>query len=821
MTLISHKLAPNVKKAIRLAEHLAQEHAHASYAPPHLLYAILDADLGLHGLLKALEIEPTELRNWALNQVSKLPKSARQVVKPKGDEAVVKVFQETHKLCIRYDQNEVAPLDILEALISPNVGFEEAQLRRLPIALYEVINWRTVNGAQQEILQESNGHEKAAAQKSAANAGQDFLTKYCEELNVLGRAGGIDPVLGRDRELKQLMEILTKRISPNVLIVGEPGVGKTSIVGGLVLKILAGNVSENLQAASIFSLDVSGNLVAGAFKGEIEERLKSILQAIKDYPGKAILFIDEIHILLDEKGPVGSGVVNLLKPELSRGEITVIGATTQNEYQKYIEKDAAFNRRFSRLTIEEPDEITAGLMLQGLVGKYEDFHKIKITPTAITSAVALAKKYIKDKHLPASAIELMDFTQACAVQMNATNQEVLKIIEDAFQADEAPDAAKYIAKLNDELSELVTGRLEEEDLATANMPATFEKIKAWTAVAKTEINADDVEAITAYKTGIALGQLRSKEQEKLQNAVALLQQRVVGQDHVVEAVARGLKTFRANLKEAKEPGAIFFFTGPTGTGKTELAKAIAELLFDDEEAMMRFDMSEFQESHSVATLLGAPPGYAGYEEGGILVNNVRKKPYSVVLFDEIEKAHPDIYGIFLQMLTDGRLQDKKGKLADFSNTVIIFTSNAGAHEIVEKFKQGEHPTPEELKVILRETKHFKDEFLGRVDSQILPFKQISEPVARLILRIHYRKFVKLLKNQHQMNFTAGQDVMDHLIDIGFSPIYGARPLKNAIKTFLSPPLADKIIMGEIEKGDRVSIHLNKDKEIIWDIKKAI
>lgn len=820
MYLEDYLLSDAAQKVIRLAEELAGEYAHANYSAGHLLWAVAQEDIGLHPLFRQLEKEPSELQKWGLNQIEKLPKTTRYLEVIPADKPAFAILKETQKLCLRYGASEITPLDILEAICTPDVGFDASLIRRLPIALYEIIDWRNKHFSA-NVSGSIPGGTTFSTGASAGDVASSYqiLSKYCEDLNAFAREGRIDPVVRRDRELKQLVEILGKRLSPNVLIVGDPGVGKTAIVGGLTLKIMEGKVPDPISSASIFSLDVSGRLVAGAFKGEVEERMKSILKAAKSYGNKLILFIDEIHVLLDERGPVGSGVVNLLKPELSRGEITVIGATTQAEFQKYIEKDSAFNRRFSPLVIPEPDEDGAIEMLQGLAPKYEDFHGLKITPEAISASVKLAKKYVRDRYLPASAVELLDFTMSCAVQMNATSKTILEEIEKEWQNAKPDDSGIYLEKLRSQLSELLVGRLDDDgnEEQPLGLPQTFDKLKDWTEELKDTVSPEDIEAITAYRSGIPIGRLRSKEQEKLINIHELLRRRVVGQDHVIDAVAKGLKAFRTNLKDPREPGAVFFFTGPTGTGKTELAKAIAELLFDDEDALLRFDMSEFQESHSVATLLGAPPGYVGYDEGGILVNNVRKKPYSVVLFDEIEKAHQDIYGIFLQMLTDSRLQDKQGKKADFSNTIIIFTSNAGANRIVEVFERGEQPTTEQLKALLRETRQFKDEFLGRVDSQILPFAPITEPVAKLILNIHFQKFVKLLQKQHNVQLSASEELMDYLVEIGFSPLYGARPLRNAIRSYLTPPIADKIILGEILAGDIVNIGIGQDRSLTWEL----
>lgn len=819
MYLTEYLFSNSAQLTIRLAEQMAMEHAHESYGPAHLLWALTKEDVGLYPLFQQLEKDPVDIQRWALSQIEKLPKTPKYLPSVSGNEEAVNVFKETQKLCLRYGVDEINPIDFLEAICTPGTGFPAESLRRFPLALYEIIEWRNKNASS---VFSSDASKTSQGSRLSPVSGQQILEKYCDDLTQMARYGKIDPLVGRDRELKQLIEILGKRLSPNVLIVGDPGVGKTAMVGGLAMNILSGNVPEKLKSASIFELDVSGRLVAGAYKGEVEERLKSVLKAIKSFGCKAILFIDEIHVLLDERGAVGSGVVNLLKPELARGELTVIGATTQAEYQKYIEKDSAFSRRFSRLVIAEPDEQLAVTMLKGLMPKYEAFHGLKVSPKSIEVAVKLAKRYVGDRFLPVSAIELLDFAMSCAVQMNATSGQVLSDLEKQWQENPGQDQAELRKSLRNRLSELLVGRLgDEEELSKKSFSELLSDLRTWTAEPKLQVEEGDIAAMIAYRTGIPIGRLRSKEQEKFQNIQERLRNRVVGQDHVLEAVAHALKAFRANIKELHEPGAIFFFTGPTGTGKTELAKAIAELLFDDENAMIRFDMSEFQESHSVAALLGSPPGYVGYEEGGLLVNKVRKQPYSVVLFDEIEKAHADIYGIFLQMLTDSRLQDKHGKMADFTNTIIIFTSNAGAEGIVDVFNQDRTPKPEELKTILRATRKFKDEFLGRVDTQILPFAPISEEVAQLILGIHFKKYCRLLKQQHNLDLNASEGVKQFLIKVGFSPLYGARPLKNAIKTFLTPPIADKIIMGKISPGDRVELDIDESENLVWEVLKPV
>ena len=615
--------------------------------------------------------------------------------------------------------------------------------------------------------------------------------------------------------------------------------GKTAVVGGLALNILAGKVPERLRSSAVYELDVSGRLVAGAFKGEVEERLKHVIQDIKSQ-NNAILFIDEMHTLLDPNGSVGSGAVNLLKPELARGELTVIGATTEAEYREFFETDPAFKRRFTVLHIDEPSEAVAIDILRGLVSRYEDFHKVKLEDDAMPLSVQLAKRYMGDKKLPSSALEVMDVTMAAVAVLNETNRAEIEDIEREWaekvkelEISDPPQYEKGLKRLEtsltNRLSHLLTQRLDstqndENTEGVGGFEQKLTQLKFWTDEPKTTVLPEDIAATIAYMTGIPMGKIQAEEQRQLLQMEAHLEKQVVGQDYALKTVASALRRSRAGLREANKPAAAFFFLGPTGTGKTELTKAIANLLFNDPNALIRFDMSEFKEEHSAALLYGSPPGYIGYKEGGLLVNKIRQKPYSVVLFDEIEKAHKSVYDIFLQILDEGSVSDKQGKKGDFTKATVIFTSNIGSEWIVNKFKKDEIPTRDELREVMSDarmpdgSKAFRPEMLGR-SMQLIPFAPITEGVAARILDIHLKNFSKLLSRQ-DIHFHYTEGAKKTLVESGFSPMYGARPLKDTIEERIATPLSDKIIGGDIEKGSTVTVDWDEEtKQFSWDILK--
>lgn len=820
----------DLKQAIQIAQSIAKEYRCDQYGSPHLLKAVLHDDIGISSFLKLAKIDVNRLREWADYRIKKYPRSARPAAEPRADATVEKVMNVADIVRLKLTVDQVDSACVLAALCKPKVGFTEDALKTFPLTeeqLLQVYLDEAINTAPAPAS--ANGAKKNSS--LAGNKEGGALERFCIDVTELARSGGIDNIVGRNREIRKVAEILGRRTKPNVIIVGEPGVGKTALVEGFAHLIVAGEVPNRLQNAELLELD-TGSLIAGAaYKGEIEERLKGILAEIKAEPGR-ILFIDEIHILLDPQGGAG-GAANLLKPELARGELTVIGATTHAEYRKYIEKDEAFKRRFDIVAVEEPDEKKAVRMLQALAPAYGEHHDLELTHEALTESVSLATRYMKDRQLPDAAIDLLDRTAAAVRMMVDTSlDEVDRFagkLDDLVEEYQEGDADLYLAELQwyetqlrDSVSPILmgkisdlkqTGSIEDTGLLLEYLRELIDGLREHAGGEKTSIEAADVAAMVAFAKGIPIGKIQADEREKLDGMADQLNGRVIGQEHAVSSIASAIKVSRAGIADAGRPVGSFFLLGPTGTGKTELAKALADYLFNDENAMIRFDMSEFTQQNSGELLTGAPPGYVGYEEGGMLVNNIRKQPYSVVLFDEIEKAHPEVFKTFLQVLDDGKLMDKLGKVGDFTNAIILFTSNVGSEYVVESFNKGEIPSQQLLTD--RMGQYFKDEFLGRL-TEIIPFAPISETNIVRIFRLQVRKLLKSLRLKG-METTLTPVAENYYAMRGYSPRFGARPLRRVILNDLQKPISHLIISGKLQEGKSLTIDLDDAGEPKFNI----
>ncbi len=674
---------------------------------------------------------------------------------------------------------------------------------------------------------QQNGQEKA-------------LDKFARNLNELAAQGKLDPVIGRDEEIRRVLQILSRRTKNNPILIGEPGVGKTAIAEGLAQRIVSGDVPENLKSKKVYSLDM-GALIAGAmYKGEFEERLKSVIKEVVESDGEVILFIDEIHTLVGAGGGQGAmDAANILKPALARGELRAIGATTLNEYQKYFEQDKALERRFQIVMIDEPDEQSAISILRGLKEKYETHHQVRILDEAIIAAVDLSIRYISDRFLPDKAIDLIDEAASrLRLQINSVPEELedvqrkirqLEIEREAIKREndkkKVDELTKSINELNKEregiqqrwetergfvekiqrekknieqykyqatvaeregnygkVAELRYGKIAESEAAIAKAKEQLIKVQGDNPLVDEEVSADDVAEIVSRWTGIPVHKMMQSEREKLLNLETELHKRVVGQDDAIAAVSDAIRRSRAGLQDSKRPIGSFIFLGTTGVGKTELAKALAEFLFDNENNMVRIDMSEYQERHTVSRLIGAPPGYVGYEESGQLTEAVRRKPYSVVLLDEIEKAHPDVFNILLQVLDDGRLTDNKGRLVDFKNTIIIMTSNVPEGEL---------------------RNHFRPEFLNRIDD-IIVFKQLTEEQIVSVVAMQFNKVKEMLKpNGIDINMTDA--AMKYMAKISYDPQYGARPVKRMMQREMLNELSRMIIADKVNKDKPITV----------------
>jgi ATP-dependent Clp protease ATP-binding subunit ClpB len=690
------------------------------------------------------------------------------------------------------------------------------------------------------------------------------LEKYTVNLIKKAKEGKLDPVIGRDEEIRRVIQILSRRIKNNPVLLGDPGVGKTAIVEGLAQRIVAGDVPDTLKYKEILALDLAGLLAGSAYRGEFEQRLKKLLQEIEKSEGKYILFIDELHTLVGAGGAEGAvDASNMLKPALARGILHAIGATTVKEYRQYIEKDAALERRFQPVYVEEPTPEDTLAILRGIKEKYEVHHGIKISDDALIAAVDLSVRYITDRFLPDKAIDLIDEAAAAVkIEVDSMPTELDQIKRKIFQLEIELQALKKEKGLEtrkkalesekkqlQEKFEILKKKWEEQkkivselqklrlqldqlknelekaerevlldkaaELKYGKIPQTEKKLKEvekqWLNIAKEErllkeeVTDEDVAKIVSRWTGIPVTRLLTSEAEKLAHLEEELKKRVVGQDHALEKIAKAIRRVRAGLSDENRPIGAFLFLGPTGVGKTETAKALAYSLFNDEKAMIRIDMSEYQEAHTVARLIGAPPGYVGYEEGGQLTEAVRRKPYSVVLFDEVEKAHPQIFNIFLQIFDEGRLTDGRGRTINFKNTIIILTSNLGAEIFQEKLSAKEKE--EKINEIIK--KFFRPELINRIDSIII-FNPLDEKMMEKIVDIQLQKVQEKLNSQN-LKLSVSQNFKKHLIKIGFDEVYGARPLKRLINELILDEIAMLIIEGKVKSGDLIIIDLKEGK----------
>ena len=815
-------LNESMKAAVEIAQSLAKEYNNEYFYPAHILRALLHKEVGLKNFIESIGKDAGYIMEWAEVRMDEYPKVAKVKDHITGDEGVKALFNDADNVRIKLGLDQISPICAFTAIIKPGVAFSGAQLKSFPVKEKEVLELYL---KEDNVQQAVNGVAQGAAPAAGA------LFKYCIERTALAREGKTDPIIGRDMETRMMMEILCRRTKPNVIIIGEAGVGKTALIDGLALDIVNKMVPAQLADSLLFELDL-GALIAGAsYKGEIEDRLKNILKEVKQY-SKAIIFIDEIHILLDNKsGGIGGGAANLLKPELARGEITVIGATTNDEYRKHIEPDQAFTRRFEVLTVTEPTEVAAEKMLHRLAPRFAEHHQLTIDNEAIKECVRLSKRYLKDRRLPDAAIDLLDRTMAAIKLMVDTNKQDLENLKADYEKIKVGEPVSEYQLFNDykwlnsvlhnKISPVLLGRLEDpvqtDKFETSTefdefLIQSFEKLLSFADDKKTDVNKEDIASVISYKTGIPLGKIQAKEKDKLLNMDSYLKKRVIGQDYAVKAISEAILESRSGLNKKGQPIGSFFFLGPTGTGKTELAKSLAEFLFNDEKAMIRFDMSEFKEEHSAALLYGAPPGYVGYEEGGMLVNKIRQKPYSVLLFDEIEKAHPSVFDTFLQILDEGHMHDRLGKEGDFSNALIIFTSNIGSEWIAGEFDKGKLPGQNALTEIM--TKYFRPEFLARL-TEIVPFAPISENNIVRIFEIQMKGLLEALDKQG-VTFQISEEAKKYLAMNGFTPKYGARQIAGVIRNRLRRPISKYIIAGELNKGNTIKVDL-QNEELQWAI----
>ena len=821
---MTYKFTTRAKKAIEIANDISLEMGHNYIATEHLLYGLAKEGVGIAAKVLGNQGLGTEKIEQKIEELigRESPKNSSLGFTPRSKKVIENAFVEARKIGYDYIGTEHLLIGILREadsaatriLIDLNVNIQK---------LYNEIA-KVINEAE-DVASDNSGfgeNQKIGKKKIQGNGSYNLtqtLNQFGEDLGVKAAEGKLDPVIGRKEEIDRVIQILSRRTKNNPCLVGEPGVGKTAIVEGLAQKIIAGDVPEILKGKRVVTLDISGMVAGSKYRGDFEERMKKALTEVKK-AGDVILFIDEFHTIVGAGSAEGAiDAANILKPLLARGEIQLIGATTLNEYRKYIEKDSALERRFSPVTVSEPSERDTILILKGLRDKYEAHHNVKITDEAIKTATNLSIRYINDRFLPDKAIDLIDEAASRVRLKTYTEPENLRKMQEELEAvskdkEEAVRSQKFekAASLRDKEKELRKAvRQEEEQWKSKNNKSVI------------DITEENIAEVISTWTGIPAQKLTQDENEKLKNLEKSLHKRVVGQNEAIEAVSKAIRRGRVGLKDPKRPIGSFLFLGPTGVGKTELSKALAEVLFGNEEAMIRIDMSEYMEAHSVSKLIGSPPGYVGFDEGGQLTEKIRRKPYSIILFDEIEKAHPDVMNMLLQILEDGRLTDSQGRTVNFKNTVIIMTSNIGARVITEKKSFGftDNLEKDESKKEYEETKkdvmgilkkEFRPEFINRID-EIIVFRKLTEEEIREIIDVMINQVLERLK-ENKINVVVTENLKELIAKKGTDKAFGARPLRRTIQNLLEDTLAEGILEGNIRTNQVTTIDADENNVII-------
>ncbi len=856
------KFTLKAQEAIQKAQQMGDKYGHQQIEPEHLLRAILEQKEGvIPPLLGKMGANQEQLLKEMDSILEKMPSisgaGAGQVyISPRAKNVLDRAFQEAEQMKDEYVSLE----HILLAALEEKEGKGAMALAAAGITRDAVLKSLVdIRGGQR--ITDQNPEDKYQA-----------LDRFSRDLTAIASKGGLDPVIGRDDEIRRVIQVLSRRTKNNPVLIGEPGVGKTAIVEGLAQRIVQGDVPETLKEKRVVALDM-GALIAGAkYRGEFEDRLKAVIKEITDSHGAIILFIDEMHTLVGAGAAEGAvDASNMLKPALARGELRCVGATTIKEYRKHIEKDAALERRFQPVMVEEPTVEDTISILRGLKEKYEVHHGVRIKDSALVAAATLSHRYITDRFLPDKAIDLIDeATSRLRIEIDSMPAEIdaiqrkvtqLEIEKEALKKEKDRASKDRLEKIEKELSglksekeemtahwerekdaisrireikermettkteaqlaerqgdlskaaELKYGRLIELDKSLEQENRKLEQLQSGRKMLKEEVDSEDIAEVVAKWTGIPVSRLMEGEKEKLLKMEERLERRVVGQKKAIISVANAVRRARSGLQDPNRPIGSFIFMGPTGVGKTELARALAEFLFDDEQYMIRLDMSEYMEKHSVARLIGAPPGYVGYEEGGQLTEAVRRHPYSVILFDEIEKAHPDVFNALLQILDDGRMTDGKGRIVDFKNTVLIMTSNVGSHWIQELGGKDDNEMEKRVMDALRST--FRPEFLNRVD-EIIIFNSLGTEEIKKIVELQVGLLAKRLESS-KMKLSLTDRARDFIARTGFDPVYGARPLKRTIQHLLQDPLAVKILEGGVKEGDNVTVDM-KNGQVVFD-----